>query len=205
MIAARTTLAITILLTLVAGSIVLPAAASGPLCALACCAGRAPHEAGSCMHGSCQAGGTTLNAASKSKRHSHHHEEQQAQESDASASRLAFAGIAASVGGSDMENVPTIDAADDGGRQPSDVAENTTIRSEVSATVLSKPCQPDCGACASSFAAPKRSRNAATLPGSNHSHLPSLLKFAGSRRVLPRAHLAFGRPYIPRGPPLRFC
>ena len=29
--------------------------ASGPMCTLACCAGRAPHAAGSCMNGSCHA------------------------------------------------------------------------------------------------------------------------------------------------------
>jgi hypothetical protein len=204
-ITARIILAVAMLLTLVAGSIVLPAVASGPLCALACCAGRAPHAAGSCLHGSCQAGNGTPNSASKSRGHSHqHHEKHQAQESDRGDAPSGFAGVTASVGGSDMENVPTVDANTDGGKQPgtSDLAESTTIRSEVSATVLSKPCPPDCGACASSFAAPKRSRNTATLSGSNRTHRPSLLKFAYSRRLLQNAHSAFGRQYVPRGPPL---
>ena len=45
----------TLLLSLLASSFPLGTLASGPMCTLACCAGRAPHAAGSCMNGSCHA------------------------------------------------------------------------------------------------------------------------------------------------------
>jgi hypothetical protein len=69
---------------------------------------------------------------------------------------------------------------------------------------LSKPCQPDCGACTSGFAAPKRSRNAATLAGSNRARPQSSLKLATGRDPLTHTRSALGRQSVPRGPPLFF-
>jgi hypothetical protein len=207
--AARVFLAVTLLLTLVAGSIVLPAAASGPLCTLACCAGRAPHAAGSCMRGSCGTGLAAHNPASSSSPQAHHHHEQQpAEESDPSS---VLPGARASVGGSEMGEVPTIEAtpyevsADAGGQaDTTEAAANRSNDSAITASVLSKPCQPDCGACTSGFAAPKRSRNAATLAGSNRARPQSSLKLATGRDPLTHTRSALGRQSVPRGPPLFF-
>src|SRR4051794_5140490 len=52
---ARVFLATILLLGFVASTLPLESIASGPLCTLSCCAGRAPHAAGSCMNGSCHA------------------------------------------------------------------------------------------------------------------------------------------------------
>ena len=82
MIAARAMLAVMLLLMLVAGSIVWPASASGPLCAMACCAGKAPHAAGSCMHGSCETGVTANKTGNGDAKASHHHQEQHEQDDE---------------------------------------------------------------------------------------------------------------------------
>jgi hypothetical protein len=207
MMAARAVLGVTLLLTLVGGSIALPAAASGPLCTLACCAGRAPHAAGSCMHGSCGTGLASHNAASNGPNKAHHHHEQQpVGESDQAS---AFPGATASVGGSEMGDVPTIEAtpyevsADAGGQ--ADTTEAAANRSNVpamAATVLSKPCQPDCGACPSGFAARKRSRSAATLATPSRARPPSSIKLATGRDPLTHTRSALGRQSVPRGPPI---
>ena len=207
--AARAFLGVTLLLTLVAGSIAWPAAASGPLCTLACCAGRAPHAAGSCMHGSCGSGLAKHNQSSNGPHQAHHHHQQQsAEESDQTS---VFPGAMASVGASEMGEVPTIEAtpyevsADDGGQaDTTEAAANGSNDPAITASVLSKPCEPDCGACTSGFAAPKRSRNAATLTGSNRVRPPSLVKLATGRDSLTPTRSALARQSVPRGPPLFF-
>jgi hypothetical protein len=209
MMTARVFLAVTLLLILVASSIALPAAANGPLCTLACCAGRAPHAAGSCMHGSCGSGLATHNPSSNVPHQAHHHHEQQpAEESDQTS---AFPGATASVGASEMGDVPTIEAtpyevsADDGGQaDTTEAAANRSNDPAITASVLSKSCQPDCGACTSGFAAQKRSRNVATLAGSNHAPPPWSLQLAGGRHSLTHPRSALGRQSVPRGPPLFF-
>jgi hypothetical protein len=53
--AARLILGATLLLAVLLANIPTPVGAADPMCTLACCAGRAPHAAGSCMNGSCHA------------------------------------------------------------------------------------------------------------------------------------------------------
>jgi hypothetical protein len=52
---ARIILAVSVLAGLASAVTPLATNASGPLCTLSCCAGRAPHAAGSCMNGTCHA------------------------------------------------------------------------------------------------------------------------------------------------------
>ena len=209
MTAARALLAVTLLLTLVAGSIALPAAASSPLCSMICCDGRAPHEAGSCMEGSCHSGATTGKPAGSNSHQSHHHEPQAAQESEPGTPQ-ALSGLAASVGASGMDQVPTVEAApyeagaNQSGQTDTSNTQNGTHRPAISPAVLSKPCQVDCGACTSGTTAPKRSRNAATLSGCNQPPPPPSDKLASGRHSLVPARSAFSRHRVPRGPPLTF-
>jgi hypothetical protein len=186
----------------------LPAAASGPLCTLACCAGRAAHAAGSCMDGSCDSGVATPKPANNSAPQLHHHHEQQlAEATDSNTPTSAFAGAMASAGGSDMDQVPTIEpvsdeaSADNGTRAETS---SRTNRSGISAKVFSKPCQPDCGVCASGFAAPKRSRNAAGLAGPLNVPRPSSAQLTVGRKPLMHKRSALRRQSVPRGPPLSF-
>jgi hypothetical protein len=204
MMAARAILTVTLLLTLVAGSIAWPAAASGPLCTLSCCAGKAPHAVGSCMHGSCDTDMPAQQAAIKVSHTAHHHQ-QPAEQSSPSG---AFAGVVASVGGSDLAEVPTIEAipyqpsANDGSR--TNTAESNANGSDsvsMQAVVLSRPCQSDCGACAPGFAAPKRSRDAAVLTGHYQAQPSSQVKLAGGKHTLNYVNSVFYRQSTPRGPP----
>jgi hypothetical protein len=203
MIMARAMLAVTLLLMLVAGSIVWPAAASGALCAMACCAGQAPHAAGSCMHGSCEAGVTANKSGNGDAKHSHHHhqEQQQIKTADSDAPQ-AFAGAMASAMGSDMAQVPTIDAT----RAPADQNAQLETKSQsagdsIAAIAMSAPCQPGCGACTAGFSASKRSRDTVASIGSNKAQRPSSIKIATSSdsSIHPRSN--FYRQVAPRGPP----
>jgi hypothetical protein len=207
--AARAILAVTLFLMLVAGNIAWPAAASGPLCTLACCADRAPHAAGSCMHDSCETGVSTNKQASDNAQHSHHHHEQQQQTADSDYDApQGFAGAMVSAGGSDIEQVPTIDAvpypAPTDNRGNAGASETEQNRTAVSATALAKPCQSDCGVCASGLAAPKRSRNSAALAGANNFQPLSTVRLAVGPHSPARMRSAFIRQYVPRGPPTSF-
>lgn len=201
---ARAIFAFALLLTLVTGSIVWPAAASRPLCMLACCAGRAPHVAGSCMDGTCETSG-----ASNKGSHSQHHHSQAAQASDSdNNSQQVLAGVTAGACGIDMEQVETIEAppskalADE--KTLAVAPEGETNSSRLSATVISQQCQPECGACTSSFVASKRSRNTATLAGSRNALPPPTFRRAGARRPLMNATSVYSRQSVPRGPPSSF-
>jgi hypothetical protein len=210
--AARALLAAMLLLSLVAGSIVFPAAASGPLCTLACCAGRAPHAAGSCMDGSCDAKAVRPHPPNSNSPQSHHHHPQQpAPATDSNAPTPAFAGAMASAVGFDMGQVPTIEAGSEEGSANRDALEDTgtavpnkSTQSSVSTKVFSKPCQPDCGACASSFAAPKRSRNATGVAGVHNITAHSSVQLIVGQKPPVRKRSAFGRQSVPRGPPFSF-
>jgi hypothetical protein len=204
---ARVFIAVTLLLTLIAGGISLPAAASGPLCTLACCTGRAPHAVGSCMNGSCDVGASRHDTASSHQAH-HHHEQQAAEQSEQSS---VFPGAVASAGGAEMGEVPTIEALPyDSATDASDRADSTEPTSNrssslaMSAIVITKPCHPDCGACASGFGATKRSRNSVMLRDCNRPLRPPVVKLPGDRQPLTRTRSALGRQTVPRGPPFFF-
>ena len=143
-LAGRCVLAVMLLLTMVGGNLILTATASSDLCTLACCAGRAPHAAGSCMQGSC------------APTHAHHAQEPTVNDDD-TAAPAGFAGVTAGAHGADLNEVPTVEASADDSVKPE--------HSNASAAALSKSCLPDCGACNSTFNSTKRPRNVAARSG----------------------------------------
>lgn len=206
MIAVRATLALALLVMLVGGSIVWPAAASGPVCAMACCAGHAPHAAGSSMHGSCETELSTNRSAGSETQPSHHHHVEQQQQTAAADSNVpqAFAGAMASAFGSEMDQVPTIDATssevaiDNSTRTAATGSDATNIA--ISASVLNRPCQPGCST-AAGFSAPARSRNTTALAGSHKAEPPSSTKLAIHKYAPAHSRSTrYGR-VGPRGPP----
>lgn len=197
MFAARGLLALTLLLTLITGNIAWSSAASGPLCTLACCAGRAPHVAGSCMNGACEAG--LLKSDPESSHQSHHHITQRLEETDPQVPR-SFAGAIVSAGGSDDDQVPTIEATSTAQTRPP--GKNPSRELVVAAPALTKPCHADCGVCASNFTTPRRSRKATTLAGSNHSPPSSEIFLLKYQLILNDVRDVFSRATSPRGPPL---
>jgi hypothetical protein len=112
-----------LLLGLIATSFPLATLASAPSCTLACCAGLPEHAAGSCMGGSCHAGVL----------------EKQAQPIIAAEADDELCGLAR-IG---QTGIPTVYADEVGDQQ---TAKGTD--QQVSFATLTKPCQPECGACA---------------------------------------------------------
>jgi hypothetical protein len=195
-----------LLLLLVSSSIVWPAAASSPLCTMACCAGKTPHAAGSCVHSACETGISTDTPKASSHEHSHHHDSQKAVAPDSKGEEsLILAGVTGGACGADMEEVPTIEAAPvQADEELPNTAERKTDQA-FSATVVSQPCEAGCGACTSSFAAPNRSRNALALSGVKNPPVPHSSKYADHNRPLTFAASMICRESVPRGPPAAFA
>lgn len=203
-VAARAFLAVILLLTLVGGSIPWRASASGPLCTMSCCAGKAPHAAGSCMHGACETGDSI---DVDGDQHSQQHHEQPAPTSDSeSADQHILSGVTAGVCATDMGNVPTIEATPDQATpdKSASVTKTENIDSAISPAVMSPPCEPGCGACTSGFATPNRFRNMAALARLKSALPQSSGKLADGSRPLTPAACVYSRLSAPRGPPRSF-
>jgi hypothetical protein len=158
---------------------VFPAAAvaSGPMCMLACCEGRAPHAAGSCMNGSCHTG---LLERSKNL---HLHTEN-----------------VVSVG--HLCGLLRITSANSFSQKISRVQFDGILSQplRVSPSSFGKSCEPNCGGlCVSGFS--NRHRNQAPLTAFN-SRRPSLseISLPSDSRFF-RNLVARYRQSVPRGPP----
>ena len=162
-------------------SVPLLASASGSMCELACCAGRAPHAAGSCMNGSCHAPIPSRSKASLRER------------------RIA----------SQPEHLCSaprrIETKSSARIRPSQTLSRTNSNQmSLSAASLSRPCQPECSGCSSSFTNSNKQRSAATisLPGSPRP--PPDVRLADLAYLRSRILDALCRQCAPRGPPLSF-
>ena len=177
---ARAVFAAILLAGLAANVLPLETVAAGPACTLSCCAGRAPHAAGSCMNGSCRAG---LRKASRQTLHSQNEGGEQLCGLSFSTRRLLPLVRT-------KESAPTRPAHESG---PAQLASNT----------IEKPCLPECGSCAATSANSNRDRQIfAAGPGSQHS--PTIDALQNVRASLSRSLLAKYRQSAPRGPPLAF-
>jgi hypothetical protein len=161
-----------ILLTAFCASVVpLITVTAGSMCQLECCAGRAPHASGSCMNGTCQ--------ARLSGRHSHHatpdsDDKLCAVERKIERKSFVRTGIKPA------------------GRLSSD---------RITSSAFEKPCQPDCGGCASSSTSTNRQRNSAAIAGPDRPRPPTANGLANTR-YHPTQTLGTQRgPGAPRGPP----
>jgi len=176
---ARTTLAIVLLSGLLAALFPLAAISSGGTCKLACCAGRAPHAAGSCIDGTCHAFlGTHSSHA--------HYPKHESPEQFCGLSRLGASGKLVLVLSQELRD-------------------GLSKEAKVSSSALSKPCQTDCGGCASGFANSKRRRNVATVVNSNQPTQALQADEANAQVALVRQIRALRRQSAPRAPPPLFC
>ena len=161
--------------------------ARGTMCTLACCAGRAPHAAGSCMNGSCHA-----SLGGHANRHSHF-------EAPIEPEQLCgLRRIKLYAARLPVTNTVTIDATSDLAREGHEIA---TDRESISTTALTKPCEAGCGSCGSSFTNSNRQRNAAAGAYADRARPSSVVKFGKPNYLSTRklnAHLRLGAP---RGPP----
>lgn len=148
----RVILGAMLLLAILSANIPSSAVATGPMCTLACCAGRAPHAAGSCMNGSCHA----FLGGHNQKLHVRHETRIEPVEQLCGPSRVTKNAIRLLF----MQTVtPEFSAADTQySREPSKTASDHT---SVSTGALTKPCQPDCGAGTLSSTNQRRPRESA--------------------------------------------
>jgi hypothetical protein len=157
--------------------------ASGPLCKLACCSGRAPHAAGSCMSGSCHSG---LNL-SKPSSHSHH-------KLPASEPICGVTQVTKS-SSSKWARVTTR------ARKSYSHDRAAADRESLSSTAISKPCRPDCGSCASGSMNSSRSRSAAARANGIEPRPPLNTQLADVETNSIRNLTASDQQHVPRGPP----
>jgi hypothetical protein len=150
-------------------------------CRLECCAGRAPHAAGSCMGGACDA---RLRTRSRTARY-HHAKQDQVEQ---------FCGLSHAVV---VKNLARR-RANHGSRQ---VGSDQT---EASAAAFVRPCQPNCGPCASGFANPNRQKNSAAIADAVRPLRPTTIHFSTFGYHLTKIRKALCRQCGPRGPPLSF-
>jgi len=159
----------------------LASVSAGSRCRLECCAGRAPHAAGSCMDGACEA---PLRTRSKTARNHHakrNHTEQ-------------FCGLSHAV----LVKNLTRRRANYG---PPQIGSDQT---GAAAAAFVRPCQPNCGPCASGFTNPNRQKNSAAIADAVRPLRPTAIHFSNSGYHLTQILKALCRQCGPRGPPLSF-
>jgi hypothetical protein len=162
--------------------------ASGPMCTLQCCAGRAPHVAGSCMDGSCQ-------ASLMSRFHTIHNPHKLP-------GRLAEELCDSRLRTTRATNSLTKSIAPMFGISSEQLRGSTTPEAaRMSTTVLGKPCQPDCGAGTFSFGGQSRPRESSATSYVDKPRPPSAARFGHDSFNLANALDELCRRSRPRGPP----
>jgi hypothetical protein len=179
----RSILAALVLCSVIAVILPLTPASATSACHLDCCAGRAPHSAGSCMTGACH-------ARIRIKQHAHAVPLYPAIGEELCGLSTRPSAVAKRMAAANLNGPKT--------------AGSESTQSELSTTSAGRPCPPDCGGLASAFANAKQSRK--TFAGRAHSlRSPTVVgpidRFVHS--VKSRAGLC--RRSIPRGPPLAFA
>jgi len=192
----RVILGAALLLTFLWGSIPSSAVATGPLCTLACCAGRAPHAASSCMNDSCHAG---LMAHRKA---SHIHHELTTQQSE------PFCGLPRPTAPASLLSLPEAARADPGSGVDSEHSRGRRAqrkepdRAIMSAAALAKPCQLDCGVGTFSSTNQRRPRQTAALSFANRAQRPSSLRLLAAANTHAHARDILRWRANPRAPPV---
>jgi hypothetical protein len=186
---ARIILGATILLSILWANIPTASLASDPMCHLACCAGRAPHAAGSCMNGSCHAFLVSRSNSSKIQVHSPVHQSEQ------------LCGLPRRMARNSMTSLrgsPALTLANTSDRSHDSRSPNAT---SVSTSTLGKPCQLDCGAAFSS-SSQNRPRDTGAISHADKPRPPSTgrREHSSFNRVGPWDALC--RRSGPRGPPI---
>ena len=179
---ASLTLAMALLAALLASTLPLETVAAGPMCKLACCAGRAAHAAGSCMDGSCHA------VRSRTPAHIHRPERTQVVEplcaADRVVRRLMSSRWSKAVSGQS--------------------AKHGSGERQLLSTAIKRLCEPDCGSCASGIAGSYSERNVAVAARAQTPRPPFDVRQLDALSALNQTLHALCRQCAPRAPPLSF-
>ena len=176
--AARLGLAVLLLIGFLSNLAPLAPASASSMCTLECCAGRAPHAAGSCMDGSCQA---VLSTHKKARR-----------VTEVQGDKLC--GLSRAVATKIIRRVGVDRAPRPAKSDPA----------TISAAAFVKPCQPDCGGLASGSASSNRQRNSAMMAHAVRPRPPTNLHLLDFAHHGAQTLDALCRQCAPRGPPVSF-
>jgi len=172
---------IAIALLLAAGffSSVVPIASvsAGNICKLACCAGRAPHAAGSCMNGTCHA---AIRLRKRTNRFATEPTEKLCGLKTFSKRNLGRTIV------------------------PSHTQRNNSQPSSLQVSMLVRPCQPDCGAVTLPSASQRRPRETAELSFANRARPPSALPSLTTQNTFAYPCYPLRSQASPRAPPISF-
>jgi hypothetical protein len=187
---ARVILGAILLLSILWANLPTAALASGPMCNLACCAGKAPHAAGSCMNGSCHA---FLKGRAKSpKIHLHLpvHESEQLCGLPRKTTRNSVVLLRGSA-------APTVAASSERSR-----GSHSPDTASVSTSTLGKPCRRDCGTGTFTSSSQSRARDSGAVSYADKPRPPSTARHEHSSFSRAQALDALCRRSRPRGPPI---
>jgi hypothetical protein len=176
---ARSVFVLMMLVACLSSSVPLIASASGSMCERPCCAGTAPHAAGSCMNGACHA------AITHSKTSGH-------------------AGRIASRPEHLCGSPSRIETQSSGRVRPVQQFSRTSAdQTSLSPASVMRPCQPECGGCSAS-STNSNQRNSATIAYAERPRPPSDVRLADLAYRSSQMLDALSRHCAPRGPPLSF-
>jgi hypothetical protein len=176
-----------LLWSVLAANIPFSASAADQMCTLACCAGMAPHAAGSCMDGSCH-------AFLGPKSHKIHLQVEAFQPSE------ELCGLSQIELNAQLNISKSLTGLVSTERSRDSLAPEDSI----SRTSLTKPCKPDCGSCASGFTNTKRQRNPAALGYAVRPRPPSGYGLSRFGYSLSQDLSSLCNQGAPRGPPVPF-
>ena len=185
----RLFLAATVTLGILISALPLETVSSAPMCKLACCAGRAPHAAGSCMNGSCHVDFKALRSS-----HPRHNVSLPRDEMLCGLpeiSRNNKLGVLTMASRLTPNSKPTSNSPDH-------------AKVSIGSTSLTKPCNSDCGSCVTGFSNPSRERNIALLTPATRPRPPTSGALADAASNLALQLNALRRRFPPRGPPRTF-
>lgn len=184
----RVVVTVALALALLSGIMPYNTLSSAHLCTMACCAGLAPHAAGSChLNLSRQRNVHGDNACGAMDMSSEHGGAMQMHES-----------AQTDVASHDHCNVQERRST----AQPPASQDTSSQTASVASLALTQPCSSDCGACSGNLAPLRRSPDAATLPYGVRPRPPTLAGQIQHSDELPYIPTARRRNSRPRAPPL---
>ena len=176
--AARVALALTLLGGVLATIVPLAAVSAGSMCALACCAGRAPHADGSCMEGSCHA--AALRHHRKRRKRSARRQTEKLCDLAAKSQQAVL-----------RETLPP---------QTKSRRDGTGV----SGAAVKQPCATECGSCVTTFSNSKQGKRSAAVSHHRGASPKDPVSLFHKDSVCVQTREAYASLFAPRGPPLLF-
>lgn len=207
---AQAALAIALSFALLAVLVPVDALSASKLCSMPCCAGKAPHLAGSCAGGHCHANLSIVkNEAEPEHIHASETDTDESSASQESAMHMHGAQMVAEETHAPQRKVEEISVEVEGeSPAPDNTAQTASANPEqalsIEAAALNRPCAPDCGMSAGNFMQLRRSRDSVALSTAEQPRPPTLVNFYARSDSLAFKASFLCRQCAPRGPPAVF-